>query len=157
MKPRNNPKASQGGLTSPNLYDSGPDFFESQSQKVEGTACANQLHKCHKHLVKCPNYITPESVAYLSHLQNQRESSVANMFSANRCSKVTLQKCHVNVANMFSIECCRNVTVTQKPHKNRLKCHVAQIPHTPTDGKPDPPPVESQRPHRGNHRPHQRN
>jgi hypothetical protein len=37
-----------------------------QSQKSEGTAIANQLHKCHIMLVKCRNYITPESVAILS-------------------------------------------------------------------------------------------
>ena len=103
-----------------------------QSQKSEGTAIANQLHKCHIYLVKCSNYITPESVAILSHSQNQRESSVAIMFYRiscryvtvanmsvkcgkyvlpNRCRYVTLQICHVKLQLCFLPNRCTNTTL----------------------------------------------
>ena len=83
-----------------------------QSQKSEGTAIANQLHKCHIMLVKCRNYITPESVAILSHSQNQRLSSVANMFYRISCRYVTMAK--------MSRQCCKYVLSNQLP-----KCHCA--------------------------------
>ena len=102
-----------------------------QSQKSEGTAIANQLHKCHIMLVKCRNYITPESVAILSHSQNQRLSSVANMFYRISYNIVTMAKmsrqygiyvfteslqiCHVV---KMSRQCCKYVLSNQL-----LKCH----------------------------------
>jgi hypothetical protein len=69
----NNPKASKGGLTSPKLYDSGLDFSESQSQKVEVTAIANQLHNCHTLLFEQSQVLQiclPSSVAKMSQLHN---------------------------------------------------------------------------------------
>jgi hypothetical protein len=78
------------------------------------TCCESvTLQKCH---VKCCIYVLP-----------------------NRCSNITLQICHVNVANMFSDKCCRNVTVTEKPHKNRHKCHSCTNITDPHQWKMTPP------------------
>jgi hypothetical protein len=152
---KNNSKASQGGLTPPKIYDSGPDFSESQSQKVERTAIANQLHNCRTSLFAQSQVLHKclcESVAHLS-----RCLFVAPSFSrgvkcciyvyANRCSNITLHKCHVNVANMFSDKCCRNVTVTEKPHQNRHKCHSCTNTTDPLQWKMTPPVENESDPH----------
>ena len=153
---KNNHKASQGGLTPPKLYDSGPDFSESQSQKAERTAIANQLHNCRTSLFAQSQVLHKclcESVAHSS-----RCLFVAPSFSRgvkcgiyvlpNRCSNITLQKCHVNVANMFSDKCCRYVTVTEKPHQNRHKCHSCTNTTDPHQWKMTPPVENESDPHR---------
>ena len=81
-----------------------------QSQKSEGTAIANQLHKCHIYLVKCSNYITSESVAILSHSQKQRMSSVANMFYRISCINVTVAKMSCQV-----LQKCHDAKISQAP------------------------------------------
>ena len=128
---RDKSKASQGGIDAPQTIPTRARFSKSQSQNTEETAGANQLHKCHRSLVKCRIYITPESVAHLSHITIRQESSVAKMFYRISCRNVTvarmsypLQKCFVK----WQI------------------CHVAEMSHlgpnrtyrpriTPTDGK----------------------
>ena len=86
-----------------------------QSQKSEGTAIANQLHKCHIMLVKCRNYITPESVAILSHSQNQRLSSVAFIFTESVAQMSLLYKCHVKWQSCFT-ESVAQMSLCQKCH-----------------------------------------
>lgn len=160
MKPRNNPKSSQGGLTTPKLFGQGLDSPNRGRIKRRRTAGANQLQKCHTWSVKCRNYITPESVAYLSHSQNQRESSVAIMFYRISCKYITvanmsrqcgncvlpnqLHKCHVanmsrQVAIISLLHKCHTVANMSLLHK----CNVAKMSHhvsnrqhlTPSDGK----------------------
>ena len=140
---KNNPKASQGGLTPPKLYDSGPDFSESQSQNTEETAIANQLHKCHTSLFAQSQVLHKclcESVAQMS-----RCIFVApSFFVGVECCKYVLpNRCrYVTVANM-SVKCGIYVFP-----ESLLKCHcgqnvtsrgknvtVAQIPQTPSSGK----------------------
>ena len=147
-----------------------------QSQKSEGTAIANQLHKCHTSLFAQSQVLhkcLSESVAHLSrclfvtpsfyrgvkcckyvYANRCRYVTVANMsvkcckyVLPNRCSNITLHKCHVNVANMFSDECCRNVTVTQKPHQNRHKCHSCTNTTDPLQWKMTPPVENESDPH----------
>ena len=114
--PRNKSKTSQGGLTSPTLYDSGLDFPNRGRKKHRRTASANQLQKCHTWLVKYRIYVTPESVAHLSHITIRRESSVAEMFSRIVARMSLLQKCLSSVAKMFYRISCRNVTVARMSH-----------------------------------------
>ena len=100
---KNKSKASKGGLTSPTLYDSGLDFPNRGRKKHRRTAGANQLHKCHKWLVKCRIYITPESVADLSHIKIRRESSVAKMFYRISCTNVTVARMsHITIRRLSS-------------------------------------------------------
>jgi len=137
---------SQGGLTSPKLFGQGLDSPNRGRIKRRRTAGANQLHKCHTWDVKCRNYITPESVAYLSHSQNQRESSVAIMFYRISCRYVTVAKMSrqcgncvlpnqlqiYHVANMSRqvaiislLQICHTVANMSLLHK----CHVAEMSH----------------------------
>ena len=177
MKPRNNHKASQGGLTSPKLYDSGPDFSNRSRKRWKGRhvriSCINvtntlssvviishpnQLQYCHTSLFAQSQVLHKclcESVAHLSRCRNVT-SSVVFMFSANRCGNVTVANMSVKCGIYVYANRCSNVTL-QKCHVKRQKCHVAQMSHlgpnrphlTPPMEKLTPP-MEIERTLRGN-------
>ena len=132
----NNPKTSQGGLTSPKLYDSGLDFRIAVAKNTEGRqvriSCINVAHNF-SHRVKCcinvcANQLPICHVAILSHSQNQRESSVANMFMRIVADMSLLQICQSSVVFMFmrivaQISRCKYVT-SRCIYVTLLKCHT---------------------------------
>lgn len=162
MKPRNNPKASQGGLTSPKLYDSGLDFRIAVAKNGRGRhvriSCTNvtntlssvviishpnQLHNCHTSLFAQSQVLHKclcESVAHLSRCKYVT-SSVANMFMRIVADMSLLQICQSSVVFMFSANRCGNVTVAKmsRQEAKMSRCQnvtVADLSHqTPSDGK----------------------
>jgi hypothetical protein len=140
------PKASQGGLTSPKLYDSGLDFPNRGRKKHRRTAGPNQLPICH----------TSRFV----------ESQVLQ-----KCFRESLQECHCcrNVCQVWQkcfTESVAEMSLWQECHTSRfVGCQVANLSllqkcHTwvrigpiapespPSDGKAHPSDGKAQTPRR---------
>ena len=153
---KNNPKASQGGLTSPKLYDSGPDFPNRSRKRWNGRhvriSCINvtktlssvviishpnQLQYCHTRKISGSQVLHKcftESVAEMS-LLRICQSSVVFMFmrivaQMSRCRNVTS-----SVVFMFSANRCRNVTVAKMSRQEAKMSQLRKYHRPPSSGK----------------------
>lgn len=145
---KNNSKASQGGLTSPKLYDSGPDFPNRSRKRWNGRhvriSCINvtktlssvviishpnQLQYCHTRKISGSQVLHKcftESVAEMSLLQIC-QSSVVFMFSANRCRNVTVAKMSRQEAKMSQLR------KYHRPHQWKMRV-TPPVENDPSEG-----------------------
>jgi hypothetical protein len=133
-----NPRASQGGLTSPKLYDSGLDFRIAVAKNGRG-----------RHVrISCINVTnTLSSVVIISH-PNQLHICRTSLFAQSQvlylCFTESLLKYHV--ANMSRqvlqkglCESVANTSLLQKYHVNRQKYHSCTNTTDPHQWKMTPP------------------
>lgn len=156
QKSHSNPKASQGGLTSPKLLYQGPDFPNRSRKRWKGRhvriSCINVTYG-----LSSVVFISHPNQLHICHTSRFGKSQVLQKcFTESVADMSLLQKCQSSVVFMFSrivaqISRCRNVTSRGK-NVTLPKCHCGRFitpdplrwkMTPPVENDRDPPPMEN--------------